>query len=186
MQWPRRTLTNTASRRHRPCRSAARRCRARSSDRAATAASSPASAFSRSSAAHSRRRNRATAAPRSRGIVVMRHALPVVVAIHVVDQPADIFAGEIAFQRPGRVGVAEGRREIGHVGIHHALVVAACSQKSIVAAVDAHLHAAQHLQHEAGGGDDDVGLKLAAVLQTDAAFGESIDLVGDDGGALSP
>ena len=54
-------LTNTASRRHRPCRSARRRCRARNSDRAATAASIPASAFSPPSAAHSRRRNPATA-----------------------------------------------------------------------------------------------------------------------------
>src|SRR5581483_10741913 len=56
------TLTNTASRRRRPCPSAARRCRARSSGRAAMAAASPAWAFSRSSAAHNPTKNRATAA----------------------------------------------------------------------------------------------------------------------------
>jgi hypothetical protein len=46
-------VTNIASRRHRPCRSEARRCRVHSSDRAATAGASPASGASRSSAGHS-------------------------------------------------------------------------------------------------------------------------------------
>jgi hypothetical protein len=77
--------------------------------------------------------------------------------VHVVDQAADIFAGQIAFQRPGRIGVAERRREIGHVGIHHALVVQRLGEFDR-AAVDADLHAAEHLQNEPGGGDDDVGL----------------------------
>ena len=42
----------------------------------------------------------------------MRHALLVAVPVHVIDQPADIFAGQIAFQRPGRIGVAERGRQV--------------------------------------------------------------------------
>src|SRR3954452_20782042 len=36
----------------------------------------------------------------NRGIVIMRHALPEIVPVHVVDEPTDILAGEVAFQRP--------------------------------------------------------------------------------------
>ena len=115
----------------------------------------------------------------------MRHALPVAAPVHVVDQAADIFAGQVAFQRPRRVGVTERRCEVRHVGIHHALVVQG-ARKIDRAAVDADLEAAEHLQIEAGGGDDDVGLEFAAVLQPDACCGEGVDLAGDHRGALFP
>ena len=51
-------------------------------------------------------------------------------------------------------------------------------------AVDRNFHAAQHLQHEPGGGDDDVRRKFAAILQADAVPGEGVDLCGRDGGAV--
>ena len=41
---------------------------------------------------------------------------------------------------------------------------------------------AQHIQIEAGGGDDDVGLELLAGLQANAVLGEALDLVGDHRG----
>ncbi|OIQ66792.1 hypothetical protein GALL_516340 [mine drainage metagenome] len=115
----------------------------------------------------------------------MRHALPVAVPVHVADQAADIFARQVAFERPRRVGVTERGGEIGHVRIHHALVVQRLG-KIDHAAVDGNVHAAEHLQHKSGRGDDDVGLQLAAILEPDAAWGEGIDLFGDDRGALLP
>src|SRR3954454_13598796 len=117
------------------------------------------------------------------GIDVMRHALLVAVAVHVIDQPADIFAGEIAFQRPRRVGVAERRGHVRNVRIHHALVVQR-SREIDRAAVDADLEPAEHLQVQPGRGDDDVGFELAAIPELDATLREGVDLVGDDGGAL--
>jgi ABC-type transporter Mla subunit MlaD len=93
-----------------------------------------------------------------RRIDIVRHALLVAVPVHVIDQPADIFAGEVAFQRPGRVGVAERGRHVRHVGIHHALVVQRPGEIDR-AAVDADLEAAEHLQIEPGRGDDDVGFE---------------------------
>ena len=115
----------------------------------------------------------------------MRHALPVAAAVHVVDQAADIFAGQVAFQRPRRVGVAERRGHVGHVGIHHALV-GQLARKIDGAAVDVDLEAAEHLQIEPGRGDDDVGVELAAVLQPDAFLSETVDLGGHDRSALVP
>ena len=113
----------------------------------------------------------------------MRHALTEIVPVHVVDEPADIFAGEIAFQRPGRVGVAEGRRHVRHVGIHHALVGQRVGEID-GAAVDADFETADDLEHQPRRGDDDVGRKLAAVLQANAVARKGVDLVGDDGGTL--
>ena len=40
----------------------------------------------------------------------------------MVEDAAHIFGGEVRLQRPGRVGVAEGRGEVGDVGEHHPLV----------------------------------------------------------------
>ena len=40
--------------------------------------------------------------------------------------------------------------------------------------------------YKPGGGDDDVGLEFAAVLQPEARVREAVDLAGDDGSALVP
>jgi hypothetical protein len=118
------------------------------------------------------------------GIDIVRHALPVAVPVHVVDQAADIFAGQVAFQRPRRVGVAEGGGHVGHIRIHHALVVQRAGEIDR-AAIDADLKAAEHLQIEPGRGDDDVGLEFAAVLEPDAPRREGVDLVGHHRGATT-
>ena len=47
-------------------------------------------------------------------------------------------------------------------------------------AVDGDRHAAEQLHDQPGGGDDDVGLKLAAAFQRDAVLREAGDPVGDD------
>lgn len=52
------------------------------------------------------------------------------------------------------------------------------------AAVDADLETADDLEHQPGRRHDDVGRKLASVLQTDTVAGKRVDLAGDDGGAL--
>ena len=38
--------------------------------------------------------------------------LAVAVRVHVVEQPADVLAGEVALQRPRRVRVAERERQV--------------------------------------------------------------------------
>ena len=97
----------------------------------------------------------------------------------MIEQPADIFAGQVAFQRPRRVGVAEHRREVRHVRIHHALVGQRLREidrrPSTVTSMPP-----STCRFEAGRGDDDVGLQFAAGLQPDAGLGEGLDLVGDD------
>jgi len=41
---------------------------------------------------------------------------------------------------------------------------------------------AEHVEVEAGGSDDDVGVELLAGFGADAGFVERFDFVGDDGG----
>ncbi|KAH2822632.1 hypothetical protein KXV85_002184, partial [Aspergillus fumigatus] len=101
------------------------------------------------------------------GIVIMGHGLPVMMPVHVIEKPTDIFASEIAFQRPGCIGVAERRGHVRHVGIHHALV-GQRAREIDGAAVDAHVEPADNLQFQPGRRHDDVGGKLPPVLQPDA------------------
>ena len=41
---------------------------------------------------------------------------------------------------------------------------------------------AKRQQVEAGRGDDDIGIEMIAGCQSDACFGEILDVIGDDGG----
>ncbi len=95
------------------------------------------------------------------GSPVVRGALPVSVLVHVVEQTADVFAGEVALERPRGVRVAQREREVGHAAEHHALVAHGLAELD-VAAVDGDLHAAKRKQVQAGRGDDHVSLDLRA------------------------
>ena len=66
------------------------------------------------------------------------HALPISVLVHVIEQPADVLAGEVALERPRGVGVAERHRHVGHAAEHHALVAHRLGQLDL-AAVDREL-----------------------------------------------
>ena len=99
-----------------------------------------------------------------RRVVVVGRALAVAVLVHVVEQAADVVAGEVALQRPRGVGVAERDRQVGHAAEHHALVAHRLGDLDL-AAVDGDLHAAERQQVQAGGGDDQVGLELGAGLE---------------------
>ena len=74
----------------------------------------------------SRRRNRRTGLS-SCGPAQARRDLGEIVLVQVIDHAAGVFEDEIGAQRPGRIGVAEHRDEVRHVGIHRAFVgVASC------------------------------------------------------------
>ena len=99
----------------------------------------------------------------------------------MIEQPAHVLRGQIRLERPWGVDVAEHVTEVRYILEQHALVGHATAGL-LRLAIDAQLHAAEHLQLQTGGGDDDVGLQLAAGLQLDARLGEVIDMIGDDGG----
>ncbi len=115
------------------------------------------------------------------GIAVVRRAVGIALAIHLVEDAAEIFGGEIRLQGPRRVGIAESRRQVRHIGKHHALVAQGLAQIGRHA-VDHDLRAAHQLHLQPGGGDDDVGRELLAGAQLEPLLGEALDLVGDHGG----
>ena len=134
-------------------------------------------------AARSRRRSRARARGSMFGSslrgVAWRGAGPA----HVVEQPADVLAGQVALQRPRGVGVAERRGQVRHAVVHHALVGQRLAEVDR-RAVDGELRSRPAPRScRPGGGDDDVGVQLLAGLQPDAGLGERLDRVGDDRGA---
>ena len=97
-------------------------------------------------------------------VAVFRRALPVTARVHVVEQAADVLAGEIALERPRRVRVAE-RQSPGSAPRRASCPCSSWSWRDRPAAVDDELDAAQRQELEAGGGDDHVGLELRAGLQ---------------------
>src|SRR5947208_14934975 len=89
-------------------------------------------------------------------VVVDRHARVVAAAVHVPEQPAGEIAHQVRLERPGRVGVADGEREVRYAAQHHALVGHRLGQLDRLA-VYAELRAAEREQLEAGRGHHDVG-----------------------------
>src|SRR5258706_2944371 len=96
----------------------------------------------------------------------------------VVDETADVTAGEVALERPRCVRVADGDREVRHALDHHPLVGQPGSEVDGLA-VDRKLDPAEEQQLDAGRGDDDVGLELGARPQPHPLLGERVDVVGD-------
>ena len=66
-----------------------------------------------------------------------------------------IATGEVSLQRPGGVGVADHKGEVGYVGEHHAAINVVFSEIDGFS-VDAVLYAAGKFQVEAGGQDNNV------------------------------
>ena len=118
-------------------------------------------------------------------IFVDRDAHAVATGIHVREQPADVLAHQVRLQRPRRVGVADGEREVRHAAQHHALVGHRVGEVDS-AAVDGQLDATQGEQLQAGGGHHDVGLELFAGFQPQAVLREGRDPAGDHRGPLVP
>lgn len=106
-----------------------------------------------------------------------RHGDRLAVTVHVFEQPADIAGGKVGLERPGRVGVAECHREVGHVAEHHALVGHGLARQDRLS-VDRQRDAAQHLEFQAGRDYHDVGGERAAVGQLYPLPCEALDLRG--------
>src|SRR5205814_8173894 len=113
-------------------------------------------------------------------IVVDRYARVVPVRVQVPQQPYDVPAHEVGLERPGRVGVADGEREVGYAAEHHALVRHGFREVD-VAAVHGERDPAEGEQLESGGGDDDVRREFGAGLQAHPGPGELRDPVGHHG-----
>ena len=99
----------------------------------------------------------------------------------MLDEAADVACGDVGLQRPRGVGVADDPGQVRNVLQQRALVGHELAEAARLA-VDTHLDAAEDLELQAGGGDDDIGLQLLAGFEPDATLGESVDLVGDDRG----
>ena len=106
----------------------------------------------------------------------------VAVAIHVTQQPADVFGGQVRLERPRCIGVAEGQHEIGHIAEHHAFVGHRLS-RAARHAIHGDDDVAQHVQLQSGGHHHDVGRQGLTRGQHDAVLGETLDGVGHDRGA---
>ena len=106
--------------------------------------------------------------------VAPRHCAAVAVALHVAQQPADVAGGQVGLQRPRRIGVAEGERQIGHVAEHHALVDHGLAGIEWPP-VDGQRHIVQHVQLQAGGQHHDIGREFLAAAQAQSTGGEALD-----------
>src|ERR1700685_4053467 len=116
---------------------------------------------------------------RHRRVAPPRGADRVAVAIHVVEEPAEVIVDQIGFEGPGGVRIAENRRQIRDVAEHHALVDRRAPHFDRLA-VDLDLNPAHQPQLESGRGDDDVGFELLARRQTQGGLGGGFALAGDD------
>ncbi len=99
--------------------------------------------------------------------------------IHVGEQLGDPPGGHVGPQRPRRVGIAHTPCQVGHVLQQVRLVDEPILWLDLVA-VEADGGAAECLQLQTGGGDDDVGVEVLSGLQRDARRVDMIDVAGDD------
>src|ERR1700689_575017 len=75
-------------------------------------------------------------------VVQTRRAGDVTVPVHIFDQPGDIGAGQIAFQRPGRVGVSDHGGEVRDIAEHDTFEVHGLREINRLA-VDRHAYSAE-------------------------------------------
>ena len=99
--------------------------------------------------------------------VVLRADKPVAAFVHVFEKPAHIAGGQVGFQRPRGIRVAEGHKHIWQTREHHAFV-SQCVAGHKRFAVDMNGDIGQYIQLQAGGNHHDVGLYKTPVLQADA------------------
>ena len=98
----------------------------------------------------------------------------------MIEQTAHEVSDQIGAQRPARPEVSEHPGQIGHAGEHHSAIGDGVREDERLA-VDHEVDVPQHIEVEAGRGDDDVGLEQLAGLQENARLREAVDLVRDDG-----
>ena len=106
------------------------------------------------------------------------HALAHAEFPHAVEHLADVLGGQVGAQGPGGVDIAEDAGEIGHAGVHHALVVQGVREVDRLT-IDLELDAAEHLKGQAGGGDQDVGVDVPARFELHAVGRDAGDAIGD-------
>ena len=100
--------------------------------------------------------------------------------LHVREEAADEIGQEIGAQRPAGAKIAEHPEHVRHAGEHHAAVGnGVCEDERL--AVDLEGDVPEHVEIEAGGGDDDVRFELSAGFQQDALRRECVDFVSDNG-----
>ena len=102
-------------------------------------------------------------------VAEMGIGMRVAVGVHVGQQLRHRPRGEVCPQRPRRVDVADAPRRVRHV-LEHVLLVDEPVLRLDLGAVDAQQHAAERLQLQAGGGDDDVGVDAFTRTQHDAGW----------------
>ena len=105
----------------------------------------------------------------------------VAVVVQVAQESAEVLAQEPDLEGPGRVGVPDGHGEVGNAAEHHAPIDDGLGRDD-GSSLDAEPDAPDELQVEPGGGDDHVGVKLAAALEHDPRLGERRDAIGDHRG----
>ncbi|MNO93285.1 hypothetical protein D3C76_848820 [compost metagenome] len=108
-------------------------------------------------------------------VVVRGHDIQVAL-FHVAEQAAQVSGGQADLECPRHVGVAEDPGHVRQVFQQHTLVGHLLADR-VRRAVDRDGHAAQQLQAQPGGSDDDVGWQFLARLEANAMLGEMLDLV---------
>ena len=120
--------------------------------------------------------------------VLLRHDPRHLAVPHVVEQLGEIERGNVGLQGPRGVGVAHDEGEVWHVADHDAVVDEVVGSV-VLLAVNEDLHGAEGevlLHGEAGGGDDEVGVHVLAVLHLDPLLGQVVDVTGHHGGLPLP
>ena len=81
----------------------------------------------------------------------------------MVDQTAEVFAGEVRLERPAGIGVPQYHCSIGQITQHDAAIAHALGRIE-GHPIHHHLHAAKQLQFQTGGADDHIRWQLLARL----------------------
>ncbi len=108
------------------------------------------------------------------------HAL-CALCVHVVEQAADEVGEEVGAEGPAGAEIAKDPEHVRDAREHHAAIGDGIGEVQGLA-VDFELDVAHNAEVEAGGGDDDVGLKFFPRLEQNAARREAVDFVGDHRG----
>src|SRR5471032_2483858 len=106
-----------------------------------------------------------------------RYTNIVVSCLHVIHEAADILRNQLGLQGPRSVGIAERRRQIRYVSIHHALVRHRISEGNL-APVNGDHRSTEHLEFQPRSGNHQVGVEMLAASQQHAGLGEAFDFVG--------
>jgi len=108
--------------------------------------------------------------------VISWRALPESLLIHIVKKTADVVAGQVTFQCPGRVGITDGYGHVRDIAQHHAFV-----SEGLVGlecyAINNERHIAEKLHFQAGSGDNEVSWQVLAGLKANPGFSEFFDVV---------